>query len=179
MAVDMTWWRLSGWTATFDDISYKDGKIRARLHRTDFSGKTHGKHTFLKPGPRVDKIKTCQCVFLLGFVWTLETQTIFFIFLNIYFNVQFKRFDHGFLLLDCMFVYMLRLHALHFVLWRTSTSTARCVFTMSPSLPRYSWSASKENGGEKIVLSRLDKKHLWWKKSQLVERNLDSRWGVK
>ena len=32
------------------------------------------KHTFLKPGPRVDKIKTDLTVFVFGFVWTPETQ---------------------------------------------------------------------------------------------------------
>ena len=34
------------------------------------------RRTFLKPGPRVDKLKRDLCVFVLGFVWMPETQTM-------------------------------------------------------------------------------------------------------
>ena len=37
-----------------------------------------------------------------------------------------------------------------------SVSTALCVFAKSPSLQRYSWNASKENGGEKIIFAHVD-----------------------
>ena len=33
-------------------------------------------HTFFKPGAKVEKIKTALCVFVFGFVWTPDTQTM-------------------------------------------------------------------------------------------------------
>ena len=75
-------------------------------------------------------------------------------------SAQSKRFTNCFLLLDCMFIYSVQAwcaplccgelapHSdLEYVLQRFYSS----FFTMSSSLQRYSWNASKENGGEKIV----------------------------
>ena len=45
--------------------------------RPDGSGVFGGrKHTFLKPGPRVNQTRTALCVFVFVFVWTPDTQTM-------------------------------------------------------------------------------------------------------
>ena len=59
-----------------------------------------------------------------------------------------------------------------------SVCTARCVSAMSPSLQRYSWNASKEDGGGKIVFALLLDCYLWGAPVSPLGRPVERAWPL-